>query len=336
MEAADLCVQENCPEGGIGRRNDNGQILTQGSTADPLRAVGRVHTPRARSERSRKHRNGRPWLDSEDATLLSFAGEKSTRELGKLLNRTERSIYCRLWRLKISSKLKDGYTPKSIAEDLHVDRERVRQWLLDGKLESPTLHVMRGSIKKLCEKGEADIVWKGQVIAALGRPPERILETLLRAEKISERKHQDSLSARGVALNYTFARVGRILKVGEPVVKQLVAAGLLRLSRLRIEEDALQRFLMKHPEEISWTMVDPDLLEWLGASEIGVRNYDKKTPGRLRHLLQVRTCPGCYRSYRGNAYSNHIRSCRFAREVRAERLEWAAENPTIKAFGKLA
>jgi len=152
-----------------------------------LTEKGGAKYPKARTEKEQFQKscqkNGARWSDHEDATLLSFAGEKTARELAKLLGRSERGVYCRLARLSLSSTVKDGYTPRLLAEDLHVDRAKVRQWVLDGKLESQSLHVTRSSIKKLCERGDTEIVWKGKVLAVLGRSPERVLETLRRCER---------------------------------------------------------------------------------------------------------------------------------------------------------
>ena len=296
-----------------------------------LTKKGGAKYPKARTEKEQFQKscqkNGARWSDHEDATLLSFAGEKTARELAKLLGRTERSVYCRLARLSLSSTVKDGYTPRLLAEDLHVDHRKVRQWLLDGKLESQSLHVTRSSIKKLCERGDTKIVWKGKVLAVLGRSPERVLETLRRCERKPGKKQQAARRRRGITQSYTFRRASRILQVNQESVKQLVAAGVLKLGRLRIEEDALNRFARKYPIEINWQLVDPEMLTWLGLTRSDDGNVPSKLPGALRHLAQVRTCPGCHHSCRGNGYWIHVRFCPHVRNLEPEVLQWAAEHP---------
>ena len=306
-------------------RDDN-QTKDQGLTER-----GGAKYPKARTEKKQfqksRQKNGARWSDHEDATLLSFAGEKTVRELAKLLGRSERGVYLRLVRLSLSSTVKDGYTPRLLAEDLHVDHRKVRQWLLDGKLESQSLHVTRSSIKKLCERGDTEIVWKGKVLAVLGRSPQRVLDTLRRCERKPGKKQQAARRRRGITQSYAFRRASRILQVNQEVVKQLVAAGVLKLGRLRIEEDALNRFARKYPLEINWQLVDPEMLTWLGLTRSDDGTVPSKLPGALRHLAQVRTCPGCHHSCRGNGYWIHVRFCPHARNLEPEVLQWAAEHP---------
>ena len=301
------------------------------TTDQELTKKGGAKYPKARTEKEQFQKscqkNGARWSDHEDATLLSFAGEKTARELAKLLGRSERGVYLRLVRLSLSSTVKDGYTPRLLAEDLHVDHRKVRQWLLDGKLESQSLHVTRSSIKKLCERGDTEIVWKGKVLAVLGRSPERVLETLRRCERKPGKNQQAARRRRGITQSYTFRRASRILQVNQEAVKRLVAAGVLKLGRLRIEEDALNRFARKYPLEINWQLVDPEMLAWLGLTRSDDGNVPSKLPGALRHLAQVRTCPGCHHSCRGNGYWIHVRFCPHVRNLEPEVLQWAAEHP---------
>jgi len=308
-------------------RRDDDKATDEELTKERITSSVKGRGAREKSRTMRQSTNGVRWSDQEDATLLSFAGEKSARELAKLLGRTQRAVYCRLWRLRLSSQLKDGYTPKLLADDLRVDRAKVRQWLLDGKLESQSLHVTRRSIKNLCEKGEVEIIRRGKLIAILGRPPEKVLESLQRCERKPGRNRRTSGKARGITHSYTFRRASRILQVSEDAVKQLVATGLLKLSRLRIEEDALRKFMEKCPGEINWPLVDPELLKWFGLSRIDDENLPSKIPGALRHLMKVRTCPGCHHSFRGNAYWTHLKFCPEVRDLEPEVLQWAAEHP---------
>ena len=319
-------------DNGKGELPNPGHVCTRDTTNDQPatnRGVRRAkHRAALRgSSNFRKHTDTGRWSRQEDATLLNFAGEKTPRDLAKLLGRTRRAVYCRLWRLRLSSQLKEGYTLSLLAEDLRVDRARVRQWLLDGKLESQSLQVTRSSVKKLCERGEVEIISKGDVVAVLGRPPERVLEFMERNERKSGRNRRSVGRKRGIARTYTLRRVGKILRISENAVKQLVATGHLRLSRPRIEEGALRKFIEKHPEEINWHLVDPQLLEWLGLRRIDEGGLPSKLPGALRHLVKMWTCPGCLHSFRGNAYWTHLKSCPHARGLEPEVLQWAAEHP---------
>src|SRR5580704_19291328 len=93
----------NSPDHVIVSPGDYDQTLIPGLI--PIRGArcAPTRTARERSGRPKKRKNGTRWLDSEDATLLSFAGEKSARELANLRGRTELSVYCRLARLNVSS-----------------------------------------------------------------------------------------------------------------------------------------------------------------------------------------------------------------------------------------
>ena len=279
------------------------------------------------SQRLRKLNKQPRWQRDEDATLLRCAGEKTVRDLGKMLRRTELSVYCKLARHKVSGRVTDGYTMREVAENLHVDRVKLRQWLLDGKLESRNLHVTRESVKKLCEREDAEIVSNGKVLAVLGRFPQRVLETLQRAEQISTQKQQISSRPRSITRSYTFARAGRILQVNQEVVKQLVGAGLLNLCRPRIEEDAIHKFVTEYPSEINWGLVGADLLEWLGLCRSDGKTEVEKSSGLLNHLHKERNCPGCHRLCRGNAYWTHVKFCPDTRDLEPEVLEWAADHP---------
>ena len=275
----------------------------------------------------RNHTDAARWSSREDATLLNSAGEKTPGDLAKLLGRTRRAVYCRLWRLRLSSQLKEGYTLSLLAEELRVAPAKVRQWLLDGKLESHKLHVTRSSVKKLCEKREVEIKSKGCVIAVLGRPPERVLEFLQRYEQTPRRRRRSFRRTRGITPTYTLLRVGKILRISEDSVKQLVGKGFLKLSRLRIEETALKQFIERYPEEINWHLVDPQFLEWMGLRLIDEESLSSKLPGAHRHLIKVRTCPGCLHSFRGNGYWTHLKFCPHTHGLEPEVLQWAAEHP---------
>ena len=283
-----------------------------------------------------KHANKARWSDQEEATLLTFAGEKTVRELSKLLGRTEIAVYRRLARLSLSSQLKDGYTPRLLAEDLRVSRLKVRQWLLDGKLESRNLQVSRRSIKKLCERREAEITWNGEVIAVLGRPPDRVLETMRRCERKPGQERRAFGRTRRISQSYTFRRAARILQVSEDVVRRLITAGLLKLTRLRIEEEALKRFIARYPNEVNWHLVDPEVLEWLGLCRIDDGNPPSRIPKFLKHLIKMRTCPGCHHSFRGNGYGTHVKFCPDARYLEPEVLQWAADHPRPEALNRSA
>ena len=203
--------------------------------------------------------NRRRWSRVEDSRLLNFAGEKTVLELGNLLRRTESGIYHRLAHLKVSGRVRDGYTMREVADHLHVDYGKLRQWLLDGKLESQSLRVTRNSIKKLCERGSAEIFSKDNPLAVLGRLPPEVLKTMQRVERTAREKRKRTRRSRTITRSYTFARAGRILRVGQEVVKQLVEASMLKLSRVRIEEDAIQKFVTSFPSEVNWGLIEEDL-----------------------------------------------------------------------------
>ena len=321
-EMVDTAERAEIPHQGLTRRP-----AVRRASSDRVGQLRRIFKNASISQRPRKPKTQPRWSGGDDARLLNVAGEKNVRELGKMLRRTENAISHRLASHKVSVRVTDGYTMREVAENLHVDRGKLRRWLLDGKMESNNLQVSMDSIKKLCERGETEIISNGKVFAVLGRLPERVLETMRRSVRLSRQKQQASDKGRYIIQSYTFARVGRILQVNQEVVKQLVGAGLLKLCRPRIEEDAIHKFVTEYPSEINWELVGTDFLEWLGLCRSDGETEGEKSSGLLNHLHKVRTCPGCHRLCRGNAYWTHIKFCRDTRDLEPEVLEWAAGNP---------
>ena len=274
------------------------------------------------------------WRSDEDETLTDLAGSKTVREIAIIMKRTERSVRIRLSRRNLSGRLREGHTQRFVAEDLHVARARIRQWILDGKLPGHSPQVTRGSIKKLCQREGPEIVRNGEVIAVLGRPPWRVLRGLQRSENTRQQGQNRSDSPRNISQSYTFARAGRLLQVGEEVVNRLVNRGLLKLTRMRIDEDILDDFVREHPEEINWHLLDDTVLKWFGINRDDARKAAAKRSGFLKHVFQERICPGCHRRCRGNAYWSHVKVCRDARKLAQEELDWAADHPRSVSGGK--
>jgi hypothetical protein len=65
----------------------------------------------------------------------------------------------------------------------------------------------------------------------------------------------------------------------------------------------------------------------LGLARIDNGNPSRPMPGALKHLVKVRTCPGCLHSFRGNGYWTHTKFCPDVRNLAPEVLQWAADHP---------
>lgn len=114
----------------------------------------------------------RHWTRYEDEYLRDFAGQMSLRELAKVLGRSKNSISCRLGRLALSAKFRNGYSIEELSECLGAADTTVRQWLKrkwlfrrDGRIPPQAVNrFIAGHLDEICFR-RADEQWLKRRIA---------------------------------------------------------------------------------------------------------------------------------------------------------------------------
>ena len=269
------------------------------------------------------------WSREAESVLDQDYGSEWTREIARKLGRSESAIRSKLRRRQLSSKFRDGLTRDAVVNELHISPRKL-QWLIGtGQFRVVYGCVRSESLKQFLQQNtEREIFHKGALLGVMGRAPQDALKNIERAERrVDRRKPAAGGAVPGGKTAYTVERVARILEVNREVVKQLIAAGRLKLSSVRIDEEALRKFAKTHTSEIHSDLMDEDLLEFYELATPDRAAADK-LPGRVKHALITRTCPGCRGSFSGNGYSTHVKNCPQAAQLEPAVLEFAAEHPT--------
>lgn len=76
----------------------------------------------------------------------------------------------------------------------------------------------------------------------------------------------------------------------------------------RISEESLRHFLRKYPNEIPYSRLKPDTLDWL--DRLGFKPSDNpELSGRSKQVDHIYKCPWCGRRTAGNGHFRHVKSC---------------------------
>lgn len=78
------------------------------------------------------------WTREEAAFLWEHGGSRAARWIAKKLGRSETSVVLKFKRLKISRRVKDGYTLRELELCFGIDHHGIERWVREGKLTSPT------------------------------------------------------------------------------------------------------------------------------------------------------------------------------------------------------
>lgn len=69
----------------------------------------------------------RGWTQAELENLRAYAGQRTARQIARILGRTEASVTCRLHLMKLSGQVKDrGYTRYQLADLMGIDLATLR------------------------------------------------------------------------------------------------------------------------------------------------------------------------------------------------------------------
>jgi hypothetical protein len=80
------------------------------------------------------HLDRRPWTAAEVDLLDRLVGTVSTATIARRLRRPEVSVVNKLKRLRISRRVREGYTMRGLELCLGEDHHKIRQWIAAGWL----------------------------------------------------------------------------------------------------------------------------------------------------------------------------------------------------------
>jgi len=78
----------------------------------------------------------RDWTAPETAFLWEHVGTRSTHWIAKRLKRSETSVVMKCKHLKISRRIRDGYTLRELQLCFGIDHHGIERWVREGKLLS--------------------------------------------------------------------------------------------------------------------------------------------------------------------------------------------------------
>jgi AraC-like DNA-binding protein len=115
----------------------------------------------------RSKRSQRLWTDAEQQRLLKLIDLHQVREVAKLLRRSESSIWHMLYRLGANAKMgKDSFTKWTLATALHVQPQKIQDWIDRGWLKAREVEIGPGKREiieaedfcEFCKKHTRDVV----------------------------------------------------------------------------------------------------------------------------------------------------------------------------------
>jgi hypothetical protein len=79
----------------------------------------------------------RLWTREEDRILEASLGELSVHAIAKRLGRTYESVKCRVERLEMSQRVREGFCLNDLTQIFGVPRSRIHEWIEKGLLGQP-------------------------------------------------------------------------------------------------------------------------------------------------------------------------------------------------------
>ena len=225
-----------------------------------------------------------PWTPAHDGKLLQLAGYEPVKKIARRLDRSERAVRCRLAALRISGKVTDGWSLRTLQTTLRVRRSTLRQFIGIGMLKVRDPRISASSLAALCDKIRASL------------------------ERTTIERFAAALANGNDA--YSWERAANLLGVPVAQIQAWISAGQLRVVDTFVTDRSFEEFCKNHGEELKASLIDAPTAKWL-ASEYGV----SEVPGNggsvakaRKHALVIRTCT-CGRKIAGNIYFRHLRVC---------------------------
>lgn len=100
------------------------------------------------------------WMDAEVKFLLDHAGDRSDKWIARKLNRSLTSVVLKCKRLKISRRVRRGYTMRELELCFGVDHHQIQRWIRQGKL----IDQRRGTDRKPQQGGDAHSITDEAVV----------------------------------------------------------------------------------------------------------------------------------------------------------------------------
>lgn len=86
----------------------------------------------------------RPWTDEEIEYLRTWAGLRTAKWIGQRIGRGETSVAVKLGRLKLSRRVRSGYSQQDLAACFGVDAHCIGRWIKRGLLKAN----MQGTLRQ--------------------------------------------------------------------------------------------------------------------------------------------------------------------------------------------
>lgn len=83
------------------------------------------------------------WTAEETDFLLEHAGRRTSLWIARQLRRSETSVVLKFKRMKISRRVRDGYTLRTLEMCFGVDHHSIERWVREGKLSVRKRHTKR-------------------------------------------------------------------------------------------------------------------------------------------------------------------------------------------------
>lgn len=110
----------------------------------------------------------RAWTPADDRFLESHAGTRLVGWMAKQLDRTPTAVAVRLKRLRISRRIREGYTLRDLQLCLGVDHRPILGWVRSGKLEAR--HRYSGELEPSFNRDAWHFTDEGVLRFLLGHP----------------------------------------------------------------------------------------------------------------------------------------------------------------------
>jgi len=271
----------------------------------------------ARTFRKDRQHSLQPWTDDDDRILLTMAGYKTVKFIGKALHRSESAVRYRLAVLGKSSRVHlEGYARRTLAQELHLGSSTIQRLIAEGLLAVRDPRITRNSLDEAYKTGRLtrslDDHQPGTEELVLS-PCEEGDVGALPNDPTSAAARDSSKLPRSCRAKRIWADLAKQLGVDAGVIEHLVFRGVLKLYDPRVTEESLAKFCARYGALIKTDFLDAETRDWLAGSmdlapaagkvlALGMEAFRK-------HALVVRTCEHCGRTIRGNVFFRHIKKC---------------------------
>ena len=315
----DQVLRKGYEEGWKGKREVVRELLRRHPGWQPHSIWGRAaklglvrKTPKKDRLRSRQL-----WTEDDDRVLLTMAGYKTAKFIAKALHRSESAVRYRLAVLGKSSRVHlEGYARRTLAQELHLGSRTIQRLIVQGLLEVRDPRITRKSLEEACRRRQLptslhDLQPETEGTGML--PCQEGPAATPAANSIPVAPGDLSKPPRSCRAKRIWADVATQINVDAGAIEQLIFRGVLKLYDPRVTEKSLAKFCARYGALIKTDFLDAETRDWLAGSMDLAPNAGKDEADGLgacrKHAQVVRTCGGCNRTIRGNAFFRHNKRC---------------------------